>query len=182
MNNHEYLSKQMKITLGILQSSINKASISQAQKNKLHGLITELGKLAYQVGWNEGLSGQAAGFDGMFRYPEQFDDTIQAEPQIRQLVIEGQMTDASSHNDAAAHFERKMADGNVLLLWIAEEIRAEREYEDMPRYTVELAGSAGPAGPNKQRLLSTEDTDEAVRFVRELIEGDLKQKHSILKI
>jgi hypothetical protein len=76
MRDHEYFSKQMEITLGIFQSPINKAAISQAQKNKMLALAREWRDFAYQVGRTEAFSGQAAGLDDMFRYPEQFDDTI----------------------------------------------------------------------------------------------------------
>lgn len=67
------------------------------------------------------------------------------EPQVRQLVIDGLLTDESWGNNAAAHFGRTMSDGGVLILWIAEEDRADREDENVPRYAVELAGKEGTA-------------------------------------
>ena len=84
------------------------------------------------------------------------------------------MEDRSWHNNAAAHFERVMSDGKILLLWIAEEDPKEREDELVPRYAVDLAGREGTADAIKQQLLATEDTDEACTFVRQRIEADLK--------
>ena len=99
---------------------------------------------------------------------------LRMEPQVRRLVLDGLMTDESWHNNAAAHFEYRMSNGKILLLWIAEADPAEREHEDMPHHTVELAGKEGTGDADKQQLLTTEDTDAACRYVRQLIEDDLK--------
>ena len=83
------------------------------------------------------------------------------------------MTDESWHNKTLAHFERNMSDGNVLLLWIAGENRADREDELVPRYTVELAGPEGTADAKREQLFATQGTDEVCRFVRQRIEAEL---------
>jgi hypothetical protein len=177
MNDYERFSKQMNDALDALRDTIEKLDVSLAKKDALSGLVRELRVAAYQAGRSEASSGQqrqekAAG--PVFRYMKEFGKTIKMEPQIQHLVLHGLMTDESWHNNAAAHFEHRMSDGNVLLLWIAEENRDDREDELVPRYTVELAGPEGTADARREQLLATESTDEAFMFVRQRIEADLK--------
>ncbi len=176
MNDHERFSKQMNQILDVLRATIEKLDVPLAQKDALSGLVRGLRLAAYQAGRSEASSGQrgqekAAG--PVFRYVKEFGDTIKMEPEILKLVTDGLMTDESWGNDAAAHFERRMSDGNILLLFIAEEDRANREDELVPRYAVELAGPEGSADARREQLLATESTDEACTFVHERIEADL---------
>lgn len=175
MNDAQRFTSQMLQTLQVLRDTIQKLDVPLAQKDCLLGLIRDLREFAYQAGRTEACGsplGQTV--KPGFRYPEEFGKSIRVESQIQQLVVDGLMTDESWHNNAAAHFERVMSESHILLLWIAEKGPAEREYDDMPRYTVELAGKEGTADTEKRQLLATEDTDAVCRFVRQLIEDDLK--------
>ena len=175
MNDHERFTKLMKQTLDILRAVIEKLDVPMVEKDKLTGLVRNLSEYSYQAGRAERLSGlhpQQA--EKVFRYVKEFGDSIKMEPQVLKLVLDSLMRDESWHNNTAAHFERIMSDGSILLLWIAEEDRADREDELVPRYTVELAGPEGTADARKEKLLATESTDEACTFVRQRIAGDLK--------
>jgi hypothetical protein len=177
MNDHERFTEQMDQTLEVLRDAIGKLPVPLAQKDSILGLIRDLREFAYQAGRGEASStrrGQEAEPGNAFRYMKEFGSSIKVEPQIQMLVLDGLMTDESWHDNAAAHFERVMSNGNVLRLWIAEEYPAEREDELMPRYAVELAGKEGTTDAEKQELLASEDTGQACRFVRERIEADLK--------
>jgi hypothetical protein len=179
MNDHERFTDQMDQTLEILRDAIGKLPVPLAQKDSILGLIKDLREFAYQAGRAEAFSGprgQAGEHLALFRYASEFGSSIKVEPQIQMLVLDGVMTDESWHDNAAAHFERVMSDGNVLLLWIAEEYPAEREDELVPRYAVELVGKEGTADAEKQQILATEDTEQACHFVRERIKADLKQR------
>ena len=171
MNDYERFSKQMNLTLDLLQRAISELDLPLLQRDKLSGLVRDLREYSYQAGRSERSSG---GQEGVFRYMKEFGDSIKVEPEILNLVLDGLMEDRSWHNNAAAHFERTMSDGKILLLWIAEEDPKEREDELVSRYTVDLAGREGTADAIKQQLLATEGTDEACTFVRQRIEADLK--------
>jgi len=173
MNDYERFTKQMDQTLEILREAIEKLDVPIAEKDKFSGLVWNLREYAYQAGRAE-RSGTPHGRETAFRYMKEFGSSIKVEPEILNLVLDGLMEDRSWHNNAAAHFERIMSDGKILLLWIAEQDPKEREDDLVPRYTVELAGPEGTADVIKQQLLATEDTDEACTFVRERIEADLK--------
>jgi hypothetical protein len=177
MNDYERFSKQMNDALDALRDTIEKLDVSLAKKDALSGLVRELRVAAYQAGRAEGsIAPQARerAATPLFRYHEEFGKTIKVEPQIQHLVLHRLMTDESWHNNSAAHFEHRMSDGSVLILWIAEEDCANRKDELVARYTVELAGPEGTAGARKEQLLATESTDEAFMFVRQRIEADLK--------
>ena len=175
MNDHERFTKLMKQTLDILRAVIEKLDVPLAQKDSLSGLVRNLTEYSYQAGRAERSSGlHPHHAETVFRYVKEFGDSIKMEPQILSLVLDGLMEDRSWHNNAAAHLERTMSDGKILLLWIAEEDPKEREDELVSRYAVELAGREGTADAIKQQLLATEETDEACTFVRERIEADLK--------
>jgi hypothetical protein len=177
VNDSERFTEQMDQTLEALRDAIGKLPVPLAQKDSILGLIKDLREFAYQAGRGEASStrrGQEAEPGNAFRYMKEFGSSIKVEPQIQMLVLDGLMTDESWHDHAAAHFERVMSNGNVLLLWIAEEYPDEREDELMPRYAVEFAGKEGTAEAEKRQVLATEDTEEACRFVRQLIEVDLK--------
>ena len=175
MDDHKRFTQQMNQTLDALRAVIENLDVPLAQKDALSGLVRELRLVAYQAGRTEAsstLHSQQA--ERVFRYQKEFGDSIKMEPQVLKLVLDRLMRDESWHNNTAAHFERIMSDGSILLLWIAEEDRADRQDELVPRYTIELAGPEGTADARKEKLLSTEDTDEACTFVRQRIAGDLK--------
>ena len=175
MDDHERFTKLMKQTLDILRAVIEKLDVPLAQKDKLSGLLRNLTEYSYQAGRAERFSGlRPHQAQAVFRYVKAFGDSIKMEPQVLKLVLDSLMRDESWHNNTAAHFERIMSDGSILLLWIAEEDRADRQDELVPRYTVELAGPEGTADARKEKLLATESTDEACTFVRQRIAGDLK--------
>jgi hypothetical protein len=174
MNDHERFTKLMKQTLDILRAVIEKLDVPLVEKDKLSGLVRNLTEYSYQAGRAERFSDlRPHEAQAVFRYVKEFGDSIKMEPQILKLVLDGLMEDRSWHNNTVAHFERVMSDGSVLLLWIAEEDRADREDELVPRYAVELTGPEGTADASRELLLATEDTDETCRFVRERIEADL---------
>ncbi len=164
MDDHERFTKLMKQTLDILRAVIEKLDVPLVEKDKLSGLVRNLTEYSYQAGRSERSSGlHPKQAETVFRYVKEFGDTIKMETEILKLVLDGLMTDESWHNNTLANFERRMSDGNVMLLWIAEEDRADREDELVPRYTVELAGKEGAADAKRERLLETEDTDEVCR-------------------
>ena len=171
MNDNERFSKQMNLAFDLLQRAISEFDLPLFQRDKFSGLVRDLREFSYQTGRSERSSG---GYEGVFRYMKEFGSSIKVEPQVLDLVLDGLMEDRSWHNSAAAHFERVMSDGKILLLWIAEEDPEEREDKLVPRYAVDLAGREGTADVIKQELLATEKTDEACTFVRERIEADLK--------
>jgi hypothetical protein len=173
MNDYERFSKQMNQTVDLLQRAISEFDLPLLQRDKFSGLVRDLREYAYQAGRAE-RSGTPHGRETAFRYMKEFGDSIKVEPEILNLVLDGLMEDRSWHNNAAAHFERAMSDGKILLLWIAEEDPKGREDELVPRYAVDLAGREGTADAIKQQLLATEDTDQACTFVRQRIEADLK--------
>jgi len=175
MNDSERFSKQMGQTFDLLQRAISELDLPLLQRDKLSCLVRDLREYSYQTGRGERSSGGQEGAAGtVFRHMKEFGSSIKVEPQVLNLVLDGLMEDRSWHNNAAAHFERTMSDGKILLLWIAEEAPEERGDELVSRYAVELAGREGTADAIKQKLLATEDTDEACTFVRERIEADLK--------
>lgn len=162
-------------TLEILPDAIQKSDLPLVEKDRPIGLVRNLTEYSCQAGREErssGLHPQQA--ETVFRYVKEFGNSIKMEPQVLSLVLDGLTEDRSRHNNTAAHFERVMSDGNVLLLWIAEEDRADREDELVPRYTVELAGREGTADASREQLLATEGTDGACMFDRQRIEADLR--------
>jgi hypothetical protein len=171
MNDYERFSKQSNQAFDLLQRAISELDLPLLQRDKLSGLLRDLREFSYQAGLAERAS---SGHQGVFRYMKEFGSSIKVEPQVLNLVLDGLMEDRSWHNNAAAHLERVMSDGKILLLWIAEEDPKEREDELAPRYAVDLAGREGTADARKEQLLATEDTDGACTFVRERIEADLK--------
>jgi hypothetical protein len=171
MNDYERFSKQMNLAFDLLQRTISEFDLPLFQRDKFSGLARDLREYSYQAGRSERSSG---GHEGVFHYMKEFGSSIKVEPQVLNLVLDGLMEDRSWHNNAAAHFERVMSDGKILLLWIAEEDPKERGGELVPRYAVDLAGREGTADVIKQELLATEKTDEACTFVRQRIEADLK--------
>ena len=173
MNNYERFSKQMNLAFDLLQRTISEFDLPLFQRDKFSGLVRDLMEYSYQTGRAEGLGG-LHGQEAGFHYMKEFGSSIKVEPQVLNLVLDGLMEDRSWHNNAAAHFERVMSDGKILLLWIAEEDPKEREGELVPRYAVDLAGREGTTDVIKQELLATEKTNEACTFVRERIEEDLR--------
>ena len=175
MNDYERFSKQMNLAFDLLQRTISELDLRLLQRDKLSGLVRDLREFSYQAGRAESAHGGQEGAAGtVFRHMKEFGSSIKVEPQVLNLVLDGLMEDRSWHNNSAAHFERVMSDGKILLLWIAEEDPKEREGELVPRYSVDLAGREGIADVIKQELLATEKTDEACTFVRQRIEADLK--------
>ena len=177
MNDYERFSKQMNLAFDLLQRAISELDVPLLQRDKLSGLVRDLREFSQQAGRSErssGPHGQEGAAGTVFRHMKEFGSSIKVEPQVLNLVLDGLMEDRSWHNNSAAHFERVMSDGKILLLWIAEEDPKEREGELVPRYSVDLAGREGIADVIKQELLATEKTDEACTFVRQRIEADLK--------
>ena len=175
MDDHKRFTQQMNQTLDALRAVIENLDVPLAQKDALSGLVRELRLVAYQAGRTEAsstLHSQQA--ERVFRYQKEFGDSIKMEPQVLKLVLDRLMRDESWHNNTLAHFERVMSDGSILILGVAEENRADRADELVPRYAIELAGPEGTADADKQQLLATESTDEACTFVRQRIAGDMK--------
>ena len=179
MNDHERFSKQMTQTFDLLERILQDIDLPTVEKDKIAGLIRQLREYAYKAGRTElsthsiprqdpvGL-GDAPRIRAkpILRCHKGVDDSIKIEPQVSDLLRDGLMTDESWQNNTLAHFERVLADGKILILWIAEEHPKEREYESVPRYTVQIAGLEGVVNADAIDLLSTEDTDEVVKFVR----------------
>jgi hypothetical protein len=151
MNDHERFTGQMNETLEILRKAIENLDAPLVQKDKLAGLIRNLRDFAYQAERAE-VRNEPTAPGGPFRYPNEFGDSITVEPEIRQLVLDGLMTDESWHNNSAAHFERCLSDRNVLLLFIAEEDQAERADENMPRNAVKLVTKQGTADAHREQF------------------------------
>lgn len=175
MTDRERFSRQMNEVLDGLRKATRKLDAPLVLKDNLTGL-GNLREAAYQAGRTETIVSrypQETAQPAVMRYQKEFADSFRMEPAVLKPVMDGLMTDEIWHNNSAAHFERVKSDGSALIFWIAEAHPAEREHEDDSCYTLELATSEGIADRHKRRLLATEDTDKACRFVRKLIQTDL---------
>ncbi len=183
MNDYDRFTRQMNDTLDILKKAIETLDAPIAQKDKLSGLAWNLREFAYQAGRTESAASipdknrivEPPARSQRFKYKTEFGDWFGIDHEIEALVLNGLMSDESWHNDTIPHFERVLSDRKILMLWIEEENPDDRENAQEP-YMILLARPDGTTD-GAETLLATEDTSEAVSYVRSRIMSDLTFVH-----